>query len=69
MPLRFPCLCHPAGAPATRGPVGCSARSCRRALRPGPPQESFKTEDDGWVIRDGVVVVIKDSNIPDGTVI
>lgn len=32
-------------------------------------QESFKTEDDGWVIRDGVVVVIKDSNIPDGTVI
>ncbi|PRW60444.1 ADP-glucose pyrophosphorylase small subunit isoform A [Chlorella sorokiniana] len=32
-------------------------------------QESFKTEDDGWVIRDGVVVIIKDSNIPDGTVI
>ncbi|PSC75177.1 ADP-glucose pyrophosphorylase small subunit isoform A [Micractinium conductrix] len=30
-------------------------------------QESFKTEDDGWVIRDGVVVVIKDSSIPDGT--
>jgi len=32
-------------------------------------QESFKTEDDGWVIRDGVVVIIKDSNIPDGTII
>lgn len=33
---------------------------------PSLRQESFKTEDDGWVIRDGVVVVIKDSNIPDG---
>lgn len=32
-------------------------------------QESFVTEDSGWVIRDGVVVVIKDCNIPDGTVI
>ncbi|EFN59695.1 hypothetical protein CHLNCDRAFT_56519 [Chlorella variabilis] len=32
-------------------------------------QESFKTEEQGWVIRDGVVVVIKDSNIPDGTII
>jgi len=32
-------------------------------------QESFKTEDEGWVIRDGVVVIIKDSSIPDGTII
>jgi len=42
-----------------------------RCPPPSPlhPQESFKTEDDGWVIRDGVVVIIKDSNIPDGTII
>jgi len=26
-------------------------------------------ESDGWVIRDGIVVVIKDSNIPSGTII
>ena len=26
-------------------------------------------EDDGWVIRDGIIVVIKDAVIPDGTVI
>ena len=32
-------------------------------------QESFSTEEQGWVIRDGVVVIIKDSNIPDGTII
>ncbi len=26
-------------------------------------------EDEGYVIRDGIVVIIKDSTIPDGTVI
>ena len=32
-------------------------------------EECFTTEERGWIIRDGVVVVIKDSNIPDGTII
>jgi glucose-1-phosphate adenylyltransferase len=31
-------------------------------------QEAMR-EEDGYVIRDGVVVVIKDATIPDGTVI
>ncbi len=31
-------------------------------------EESFN-EDKGWVIRDGVIVVMKDAQIPDGTVI
>jgi glucose-1-phosphate adenylyltransferase len=31
--------------------------------------ENFSTESKGWVIRDGIVVVIKDSVIPSGTVI
>lgn len=26
-------------------------------------------ESDGWVIKDGIVVVIKDSNIPAGTIV
>ena len=31
--------------------------------------ENFSTESQGYVIRDGIVVVIKDSVIPSGTVI
>ncbi len=32
-------------------------------------QESFTNESKGWVIRDGIIVVIKDSVIARGTVI
>jgi glucose-1-phosphate adenylyltransferase len=28
-----------------------------------------EAEGDGWVIRDGIVVVLKDAIIPDGTTI
>ena len=31
--------------------------------------ESFDHEDDGYVIRDGIITIIKDAIIPDGTVI
>ena len=50
-------------APPLPPPAPC--RSCS----PAALQESFSTEEQGWVIRDGVVVIIKDSNIPDGTII
>jgi hypothetical protein len=43
--------------------------SAQLSKPPSHPQESFRTEEMGWVVRDGVVVVIKDSNIADGTVI
>lgn len=42
-------------------------RYCRIVNAEGV-QEATK-EEEGYVIRDGIVVVIKDSSIPDGTVI
>jgi len=32
-------------------------------------QEDFSNEENGWIIRDHIVVIIKDSIIPDGTII
>ena len=32
-------------------------------------QETFDFEDQGYVIRDGIITIIKDAIIPDGTVI
>lgn len=31
--------------------------------------ENFSTESKGWVIRDGITVIVKDSVIPSGTII
>jgi glucose-1-phosphate adenylyltransferase len=31
-------------------------------------QEAMR-EDEGYVIRDGVIVIVKDATIPDGTII
>lgn len=57
-------VCIGVGRPAPTQPT--HRHSPPSAAASAPEQESFKTEDDGWVIRDGVVVIIKDSNIPDG---
>ena len=57
------CAANPCPAPPLPPPAPCCSCS------PAAPQESFSTEEQGWVIRDGVVVIIKDSNIPDGTII